>query len=156
VTTIAAYALAAAAVFWPMLLGVAVWARADDAPSLTAAVVYRATSHICHQRPERSFHTGGAPWPVCGRCAGLYLAAPAGALLALARGRRMRRDRTLLWLAAASAPTALTLGVEWLEPASVSNTVRLVAALPLGAMAAYVIVRTAGERPETIGYTGAS
>ena len=47
-----------------------------------SAVVYGVGGVVCHQRPDRSFHTGGLRWPVCARCAGLYVSAGAGALVA--------------------------------------------------------------------------
>jgi len=28
---------------------------------------------FCHQRPERSFHFNGRPWPLCARCSGIVL-----------------------------------------------------------------------------------
>ena len=40
-------------------------------------------------------------------------------------------------------PTAITLVIEWLAIAQPSNLVRFVAALPLGAAVAWVLVRTA-------------
>lgn len=72
-----------------MLLGVAVWTQQgrEDAPAWVVTL-YAAASRICHQRPERSFFRGAVQWPVCGRCAGLYLAAPFGAVLALGSARR--------------------------------------------------------------------
>jgi hypothetical protein len=42
--------------------------------------VYGIGQWICHQRPERSFHMGTVPLPVCARCAGIYAGA---AILAL-------------------------------------------------------------------------
>jgi uncharacterized membrane protein len=35
-------------------------------------------SHMCHQRPERSFFFGFRKYPVCARCTGVYLTAPLG------------------------------------------------------------------------------
>ena len=32
----------------------------------------RRLGYICHQRPERSFHSAGVPLPVCARCTGLH------------------------------------------------------------------------------------
>jgi uncharacterized membrane protein len=87
-------------------------------------------------------------WPVCGRCSGLYLAAPIGALVAgVAIRRRTTAPRQMAWLALAAVPTAITLAVEWLNLAPVSNLARALAALPLGAMIAFVLVRTAAGEP---------
>jgi uncharacterized membrane protein len=108
------------------------------------AVVYAAGSRVCHQRSDRSFHTDGVKWPVCGRCSGLYLSAPLGALAAVvALRRRTVVPRQLMWLAIAAVPTAATLAIEWLGLAPVNNVARAVVALPLGAMIAFVLVRTA-------------
>jgi len=53
----------------------------------------------------------------------------------------------MTWLALAAVPTAITLAVEWLNLAPVSNLARALAALPLGAMIAFVLVRTAAGEP---------
>jgi uncharacterized membrane protein len=116
--------------------------------SWPAVAVYLAGGAVCHQDADRSFHTGGAKWPVCARCSGLYLAAPAGALVALAAGGRLRRRRDLLTLAAAASATAVTFAVEHGGMIGVSSTVRFAAALPLGAALAWIIVRAA-RGPET-------
>jgi uncharacterized membrane protein len=147
-------ALVIASLAWPMLLGAAAWrsATAAGGPSWSA-VVYVAASRICHQRPERSFHTGGVQWPVCARCSGLYLAAPIGACaaaLTLRRRRAGRSERAVRWLLVAAVPTAVTLGAEWLGLAAPGNLVRALAALPLGAMLAVVLVQTAAGPPKRI------
>jgi uncharacterized membrane protein len=136
--------LIVASIIWPLLLASGWWARSrDEAPWLTATV-YVAAGRVCHQRPDRSFFTGGAPWPVCGRCAGLYLAAPLGALAALASPRRGRRSLAL-WLGIAAVPTALTLVAEVAGLAHVASITRAVAAVPLGAAAAFAVVTMAGS-----------
>ena len=147
-------ALVIGSLVWPLLLGAAVWQRVDphgDRPWTT--VVYLAGSRICHQLPDRSFHTAGVQWPVCARCSALYLSAPVGGLAAVLPVLRRRRSerRALVWLAVASVPTAATLAVQWLGLAEPSNIVRAVAALPLGALLAYVIVGTAAGDARSIG-----
>jgi uncharacterized membrane protein len=143
--------LVAAAVAWPVLLGTAVWWRADTGTAGWTRVVYLAASRVCHQRPERSFATDGVQWPVCARCSGLYLAAPVGALVAGFSLRRRRSQARMRWgLVAAAVPTAVTVGLEWAGLAAPSNLVRAAAALPLGALVAYVIVRTAADSPDRI------
>jgi hypothetical protein len=84
---------------------------------------------------------------VCGRCSGLYLAAPFGALLALLPRRLHLNPRALF--AIASAPTALTLVLEWTHLAPMSNVSRALAALPLGAAIAWILVRVADGSIET-------
>jgi uncharacterized membrane protein len=156
--------LVAASIVWPLILAAAVRDRAmaGGGGSLWTQVLYASASHICHQRPERSFHTAGVKWPVCGRCSGLYLAAPVGAIAAAAatRGRRRRRhrlvDRRLVILAVAAVPTVVTMAVEWLGVLPVTTPVRFVAALPLGAAIAFVIASVAAGPPRPMEYTGAA
>jgi uncharacterized membrane protein len=138
--------LVGAAVTWPLVAGAATWQRSTSPVEtpLLAAIVYAGAAHVCHQRPERSFHTHGTPWPVCARCAGLYLAAPFAALFALRR-RTLTASRLqpLHLVAVAAIPTALTLLWEWGGLGTPSNLVRFVTALPLGAAVAFVIVSAA-------------
>ena len=141
--------LVVASLLWPLLLGAAVWAnvRGDDAR--WTALVYLAGSRVCHQRPDRSFHTAGVRWPVCGRCSGLYLAAPVGALVAAAAvKRRARAPNAMRLLVLAAVPTVATIALEWPGLAPISNLVRAIAALPLGAAIAFVLVQTSRPVPE--------
>jgi uncharacterized membrane protein len=159
--------LVAASIAWPLVMAAAVWDRAATGGSVWTHVLYVAASRICHQRPERSFHTAGVKWPVCGRCSGLYLAAPAGALAAVsvvrrrrrvnprAAGRRIRNDLVAILLLA-SVPTAVTLVGEWTGLLPVTTLVRALAALPLGAAIGFAIVRVAARPPRAIEYTGAA
>lgn len=140
--------LVAAAVVWPLVLAGAAAARMERAESGPAAVVYAAAGVVCHQRDDRSFHTHNVKWPVCARCGGLYLAAPLGAFAALLGRGRLRRAQDLKALAVAAAPTAIAFVLEHGGVASVSSTARFVAALPLGAAVAWVVVRAA-RGPET-------
>jgi uncharacterized membrane protein len=139
-------ALVLASIVWPLTLGAAVAVRVRGAEPIWTDVIYVAASRVCHQRPERSFHTAGVQWPVCGRCAGLYLSAPIGTLAAWLARRRALRMRAPFWLAIAAVPTVLTLGLEWLDLARVTNIDRALAALPLGAAIAFVIVAIADAR----------
>lgn len=138
-------ALVIASIVWPLVLAASVWQRAADGPTAWTAIVHGIGSRICHQRPERSFHTAGAQWPVCGRCSGLYLAAPFGAALAFFRRRAHDVRRVRVWLAIAAVPTALTLGLEWLDLAAIGNLARFISALPLGAVAAFSVIRVVGR-----------
>lgn len=140
--------LVAAAVAWPLALAAAAAARMEHTGSVPAAVVYTAAGLVCHQRADRSFHTHHVKWPVCARCSGLYLAAPLGAFAALLARGRLRRPRDLKALAVAAAPTAITFVLEHGGLASVSSASRFLAALPLGAAVAWVVVRAA-RGPET-------
>ena len=146
-TRLLAGALTVAAVLWTAaILFVPIGHHVSHA--LTIAV-YAAARQVCHQRPERSFHAGGAKLPVCARCSGLYLSGTAGALMAwLGAPRVLRRRRALL--AAAALPTALTLAIEWAGLANPGNLGRASAALPLGAAAGWLCVRLLrAESPQT-------
>jgi uncharacterized membrane protein len=136
------------ALAWPVLLGAALWTRIGHADALWPQIVYQAASYLCHQLPARSFFTAGVQWPVCARCTGLYLAAPIGAIAAAAGlSRRRPLDPVTRWTVVAAVPTVLTLALEWSGVTPPSGAARLITALPLGAMIAYVIVRvTAGDR----------
>jgi uncharacterized membrane protein len=129
--------------------GAVAWAAACiAAPHVRATApsewVYRLASAVCHQRPERSFAIQGVQLPVCARCLGLYLAGAAGALAAwFGRRKAPANSRALLFVAA--LPTVITIPVEWLGLSGLSNTIRAVAALPLGAAAGWTFVRALRE-----------
>lgn len=149
--------LVAAVIAWSLVAGAALWQRVShphDGPGW-ASVVYLVAGQVCHQRPERSFETGGVAWPVCARCTGLYLAAPFGALLALGRAGKsrglevqaaLRGARGLVALAA--VPTALTLAWEWGGLGTPPNLWRLLTALPLGMAVAFVVIQV--TRPNQV------
>jgi uncharacterized membrane protein len=129
--------LTAGAVIWALVI---LLAPSSRLPSLVTTAAYATGALVCHQRPERSFHTHGVQFPVCARCTGLYVAGALGALLAWAAGVAMPKHARLL-LAAASAPTVATLILEWSGLTGSTNMARFTAALPAGAAAGWVIVR---------------
>ena len=140
-----AAALTAGALLWAATLFLAPFAlQRGRGVSMASALIYQGASLICHQRPERSFHLAGIQLPVCARCTGLYLSGAAGALAAWSGWRRRvampRATRTVLALAA--LPTALTFAVELAGLAYPSNTARALSALPLGAAAGWIFVRS--------------
>jgi uncharacterized membrane protein len=105
-----------------------------------AALPYLLGRVICHQRPERSFSLRGVQLPVCARCSGLYGAAPLGVLAAILWPLGRPSDRRLrAALAAACAPTALTLAAEWSGVWEPSNAARAAAAVPAGAAVAWLL-----------------
>jgi uncharacterized membrane protein len=130
------------------MLGAAAVDRSSASPTIFSTAMYMATSRICHQRPERSFTLRGVPWPVCGRCLGLYLSAPIGAAIAWSRRRQRARWSPRLLLAIASVPTIVTLALEWTQVSALSNVIRAVSALPLGAAIAAVLIDAAGNTPD--------
>ena len=114
-----------------------------------AGVLYFAGSFICHQLPERSFHLQGAQLPVCARCLGLYGGGAFGSVIAASAvvRHRINRGQPLLaqarrwrWTAVAAIPTVATVVLEWGFGWPISNTVRAVAALPVGVAVAFVVV----------------
>jgi uncharacterized membrane protein len=110
--------------------------------SAAALAMYSAGAEVCHQRPERSFHIGATQLPVCARCTGLYVAAAAGAPLALLLVGSMSGARARTLAALAAAPTLVTWTAEMAGLAHPSNIVRAVAALPLGFVAAWLVMTT--------------
>ena len=137
--------IAAAAIAWPLLAGWSVWQRASGSTSLMTAVPYLIGSVLCHQRPDRSFQTAGVVWPVCARCAGLYLGAALGGAWVLAR---WPRDASALRsvLAVSALPTAMTFAMEWSGIGPVSNAARAAAGLPFGATIAIALGAVTGAR----------
>ena len=133
-------ALVVASIVWPLVLVASVWQRATDGPTTWTGIVHAIGSRICHQKSERSFHTAGVQWPVCGRCSGLYLAAPLGALFAAARRRRHDVSRTRILLAVAALPTVISVVLEW-SGVPMGNLARFLFAVPLGAAGAFAVVR---------------
>ena len=132
-------------VAWPVAMGASVVEREQNHAVWTSAV-YLLASAICHQRPERSFWTSGVRWPVCARCSGLYIAAPLGALFALAGGRvATDRTRTRVVVVLLGLPTLITFLIEAAGIAHVPNLARAVAAVPLGAAIGWLLIRAAHE-----------
>jgi uncharacterized membrane protein len=126
-------------------------ARLDAGPAsgtlaVAAALTYQAGGVVCHQDPGRSFHRGRMPLPVCARCTGLYGAAAAGGVAAVAWAwrRGQRRDVPLrlvrLGLLAAAAPMAVSWGLEWAGGVAVGSGVRALTAVPSGAAVSALIV----------------
>lgn len=143
--------LAGATVIWLLILVAGWWSAHTGRATWLSSAVYLTAGRVCHQRPERSFQTAGVQWPVCGRCAGLYLAAPIGAFAAMALSRRGQPRGS--WFLLAALPTAVTFLVEWLRLAPMSSEIRALAALPLGAAVAYLLV--AATRPAETGVSSA-
>ena len=109
-------------------------------PALPAALTYAAASFICHQLPDRSFHSGTVQLPVCARCLGIYAGFAIGGLVAVGRRWRMGPQRARMVAAAGAVPTLVTVAAEWVGVWATSNGMRFVAGLPLGAAIAFVVI----------------
>lgn len=114
-----------------------------------AALAYFAGSVVCHQIAERSFFTAGRQWPVCARCAGIYLGAALGfaAWLGLRRltARHLTVGFTMRVLAVAAVPTALSWGSGVLGVWDGTNAIRFALAAPLGITAGAIVAAAAAK-----------
>jgi uncharacterized membrane protein len=129
---------------WAGALPLAAWLRGGTtaAATLFTFLIYGIGAIVCHQRPERSFHLGALPLPVCARCTGIYAGAAAVALIALA-GRRCCRysaERARVWLTVAAVPALLSLLYEWGTARAASNAVRAATGVLVGAAVAAVVL----------------
>ena len=152
-------ALVAASIGWALLVPLAPFAASQPAPArlwfALAFVVYGVGSVVCHQLPERSFVLWSAQWPVCARCAGIYLGAAAAALFATMSPATVRlhpetasgvaRAGAARTLALAALPSAMTLVYEWTSGHTPSNVIRALAGAPLGAAVLLVVVRALAD-----------
>lgn len=138
----------ASAALWVAALTLAplVLAHVDPGRVLytASALLYAATSWICHQRPERSFHLDGLQLPVCARCFGAYV----GAAVGVAAPWWRLPSASPTWrraLLATGAVVALTYLIEWggVPP---GNAVRAVTAIPFGAVVGALILAVSQRR----------
>lgn len=135
--------LTIAAVLWAAAMVLTPFAFRQSSALALARTIRAAGSLVCHQRVERSFTMADAPLPVCARCTGLYLSGAAGALAAwlVVPVVPLMPRRTRATVLFAAAPTLVTVAIEWAGLASPGNTVRAMAAVPLGAACGWVFVR---------------
>jgi len=124
-------------VLWILAIGVTVW---TVALFLVPDLLFPIGSFICHQRPERSFVFRGHQLPVCARCTGLYVGAAVAAPVALFLAAAGAVSRARWLFAAAALPTLLTWTTEFAGLAQFSNMARLLCALPLGFIAAWLVL----------------
>jgi uncharacterized membrane protein len=135
-----AAALTGAALVWGVLILLAPIAIQPQTFPAAVAITYAQASRICHQRPERSFRIAGNQMPVCARCAAVYLSFAVAALAVWGFPAQRARHSARRLLLIAALPTAVTWLLEHLLGVPMSNTVRAVAALPLGASAGWLLV----------------
>lgn len=165
-------AFVAATIAWTVLLVAAPFAasrpHASALSTALIAAVYGIGSLVCHQLPERSYFLWQAQLPVCARCTGIYCGAAAGAVAAALRRQRLRQPVThgrhqpdaahetpqrfaperspRLALALAVAPTLATLAYEWTTGDMPAHTIRAAAGVPIGFVAAWLIVAAANNQ----------
>ena len=123
--------------------------KLPDFIGFLAAFAYLAGSVVCHQLAERSFITAGRQWPVCARCAGIYLGVAIGfaGWLAVRRmtGWRFGSRPMLTVLAIVAAPTAVSwvTGVTGIWDGT--NAIRFGLAVPLGLTAGAIVAAAAAK-----------
>ena len=144
-----------------VILGAALIASRGGSPlDVAAAAVYAIGAVVCHQQPARSFVLAGAQLPVCARCTGIYMGAALAVVGLMLQGpRRMpspfsndgatRRWRVLL--AAAVAPSLLSLIYEWTTGVTPLNLTRALAGAPVGIIVAALVWVTLGDSRESRG-----
>ncbi len=151
-------------------------AHASTLGTLFVVSVYGVGSLVCHQLAERSYHLWTAQMPVCARCTGIYFGAAGAAICAaiyrttevvrhdglnvsrhdglnvsrhdglnVAQGFSLA-TRARIGLALAVTPTALTLVYEWTTGQMPAHAIRALAGVPLGAMAAWLVVTVADNQ----------
>ena len=107
-----------------------------DFAGVFGALAYLAGSVVCHQLPERSFVTAGVQWPVCARCAGIYLGVTVGFaawwMLRRALSLRPGGRAWLTTLAVVAMPTAVSWVGGVLGLWDGTNGIRFALAAPLG------------------------
>jgi uncharacterized membrane protein len=82
---------------------------------LSAMVIYRSLSGICHQIPERSFYLRGFPLAVCSRCTGIYVGFVIGLMFyPFVRSLHPQRMPSRRWLIAACLPVLIDFGGNYL------------------------------------------
>jgi uncharacterized membrane protein len=138
----AAVALLLLGVIAGIAVPLAACARDSVTPLLATSIrVGYAVGHlVCHQRPDRSFFSCGQQWPVCGRCAGLYMGFAIGGLVGLVTigagvAPRDVSDASRRWrlaLVVAALPTAVLWLLEFGVGLNPGSLIRWVGALPLG------------------------
>ena len=131
--------LTSAAVLWAVAIFLGPMAQAFHLAGLPE-LVRMAGALVCHQRVDRSFMVFGEPMPVCARCTGIYLSGALGATAAWLTVQSTPRHTRAVILAAA-LPTLVSVAVEWGGLMQPGNSVRALAAVPVGAACGWIFVR---------------
>jgi uncharacterized membrane protein len=113
---------------------------ADGYP-LSAMILYRSFSAICHQIPERSFHLHGFALGVCSRCTGIYIGFVIGLMLyPFARSLREEALPQRRWLILAGLPLLIDVGGGLLGLFNNTFLSRAVTGALAGSLAAFYIL----------------
>ncbi len=102
----------------------ATWARLVLAPT-------------CHQIADRCLDLGHGPLPLCARCTGLWVGGWLGLAWCLAAGRSARPS--LLWLAAAAAPSVVDFVLGFLGGPTMANWPRFAFAAAPGVLLGFFV-----------------
>lgn len=132
--------LTSAAVLWAAAIFLAPVAHAWHLGGALPDAVRMVGALVCHQRVDRSFLLFGEPMPVCARCTGIYLPGAFGAAAAWLTVPSMPRHTRIVILAAA-IPTVASVLVEWPGLIQPGNSVRALAAVPVGVACGWIFVR---------------
>lgn len=137
---------------WILLLFLPPWLMA--AGQFTSALPgYQVFSVICHQLPERSWHSFGFPLAVCSRCAAIYVGGLVGLLMyPLAVGVVGRQDyagRSRRWLLLSLLPMLIDVMLDWSGLVRNTFVTRTLTGLIVGVAAAlhlyYLIVESVAD-----------
>lgn len=139
----------AAAIYAVVLLLSFVWLVVIFAPPqlmaeghpLSAMILYRGLSAICHQLPERSFQLHGFPLGVCSRCTGIYLGFTFGLMFyPFARSLRETAMPARRWLILAGLPMLIDFGGGFLGLFTNTFASRAATGFLAGAVTAFYIL----------------
>jgi len=146
------WAIVAGASLWVVSLPLAAYAASSQKTSMAyafALAMYGAGSFLCHQRPERSFHLWMTAFPVCARCAGIYVGGAFGAVTAFRHAPALRRPVFIVM--AAALPSLATLVYEWTTGAVPDNWIRALAGFPIGVATGVILLSALGSMSHDAG-----
>jgi uncharacterized membrane protein len=122
--------------------------RMEGSPAL-ASVLWQIGGFLCHQLPDRSPQFGGTVFPLCYRCAGLYLGLlTTFAYLALGGGwrRRLPELRCALWISLLIVPLMVDGWANLMHLWSSAGWVRALTGVGVGLVLPLLLVPLA-QRP---------
>jgi uncharacterized membrane protein len=102
-----------------------------------ATWVRLALTPTCHQIADRCLDLGHGPLPLCARCSGLWVGGMLGLAVCFVTGRCARPS--LLWLAAAAAPSVVDFVFGFLGGPTLANWPRFTLAAVLGIVLGFFV-----------------